>query len=101
MRTILVALVAIVSLLPGCCVIGMTVGGARAAAHNDEVARKLQRGEYVGPEDREEQSVDNAQATGFVVGALIDAAVATLAVSIASKNIGLGSPYPSQPAEYY
>lgn len=101
MRNMLVALVAIVSLLPGCCVVGMTVGGARAQAHNDEVARKLERGEYVGPEDQAEQSVGNAQATGFVVGALIDVAVVALGVHEFERNFSLGGPYPSQPVEYY
>ena len=81
MRSFL-ALLTTVALLPGCCVIGMTAGSARAQAHNDEVAAKLERGEYVGPEDRAEQSVENAGATGFVVGGLIDVAVVALAASM-------------------
>lgn len=84
------ALVLCVSLLPGCCVIGTELGGARAASHNDEVARKLERGEYVGPEDREDQSVDNARLTGFAVGALIDVAVAAVAYSMYQPHWGFG-----------
>ena len=95
---ILIALITVVTLLPGCCLIGMTVGGSRAAAHNDEVARKLERGEYVGPEDRAEQSVGKAELTGFAVGGLIDVAVATVAVSLAMSNFSLSAP--TKPSEY-
>lgn len=95
---ILIALITVVTMLPGCCLIGMTAGGVRASAHNDEVARKLERGEYVGPEDREEQSVGKAELTGFAVGGLLDVAVATLAVSLAMSSFSLGPP--SKPSEY-
>ena len=94
----LIALITTIALLPGCCLIGMAAGGSRAAAHNDEVARKLERGEYVGPEELEDQSVGKAELTGFAVGGLIDVAVATVAVSLAMSNFSLGPP--TKPSEY-
>ena len=96
MRSLLV-LIIVVTLLPGCCLIGMTVAGSRAAADNDEVARKLERGEYAGPKERQVQSVGRAQLEGFVVGGLIDLAVAALAVSVYTPSWDFA---PAKPSEY-
>lgn len=82
----LAALVLVASLMPGCCLVGTTIGGSRASAHNDEVARKLSRGEALDPDDQPE-SVTKARLAGFAIGAAIDIALSVAVVSSRYSNV--------------
>ncbi len=89
MRITAVVLVALLSLLPGCfSLVGMTVGGSRAAAHNDEIARKLERGERLDPDDADDQprSVGASTATGLAIGALLDVGAFALVTATAFSH---------------
>ena len=89
----LLALIVVIALMPGCCLVGMTVGGARASAHNDEVARKLERGEPLDDDDQE-QSVGAATLKGFAIGGLVDVAAVTAFVCVAVSSFSLASSNP-------
>lgn len=77
----LAALALVASLMPGCCVVGMTAGAERASSHNDAVARKLERGERLDADDKE-ACVGGGMLTGFVAGAAIDIVVIAIAASM-------------------
>jgi len=91
---ILVALVALLSLMPGCCLVGTTIAGDRATAHNDEIARKLERGERLDPNDPDDQpvSVGGATAKGFLAGAIVDVAAIVVAAAVVSSTFHVDSP---------
>ncbi len=73
-----VVLALILSLVPGCCIVGLTVGGSRAAAHNDEVARKLERGEPLTEDDKPVDEGGSAL-KGFAIGGALDVALLLIA----------------------
>ena len=75
MRSTLLTVAIVASMVPGCTPLGALAGGTIAGVHNSRRDHAIARGEKPGPED----SVGASIVAGAAVGLVLDVAVIALA----------------------